>query len=651
MMLFIVLISFFVLVPLASADTTYISGTVAENTNDVAVRSCASTSCSVLKDDVNKGIYVSYPETFEIIGEEANFYKINFQYSGFWYQGYIAKGKNEKTYVNKKEYIVLDSLVNEYQTRGFALDYAQKLAILKTIHPNWNFTLFNVNATFDEVVAGETKYINTNLINGNNVSLRNTEDGAYVDGVYQEFAGGGWYSASRQTVKYYIDPRNFLNDGHIFMFEALSFDEVTQAPEIISTMLNGTFMSGDTFYINENNEKISVSYAQAFYDSGKANTVSAIHLVSRVLQEQGTTGSALSSGDDTEFPGYYNFFNVNANGKTTADVIHSGLAYAKKKNWNSPYASILGGGNLLGNYISYGQNTLYLQKFDLAGDTYYTNQYMQNIRAPYTESYSSYKAYYKNGLIDANFVFAIPVFKGDMPSFTSLSSDYNEDASLSMLSVTNCNLMPSFTPSAYEYTCNVNKDVNKVTIAATSTNVNSTVEGIGELELINEDTIKEIIVTSKAGTKQVYKINIKKVDNNLLAPDEILAKLQINNQGGYISGFDLGSDAKSLNELITINYPSVISEISVQGKLATGLTLKLTSSSTSTYNILIYGDNNGDGEVDIIDLLKVQKHILGINALNDAYLKASDVNKDGIVDIVDLLKIQKHILNVSKIEQ
>ena len=54
---------------------------------------------------------------------------------------------------------------------------------------------------------------------------------------------------------------------------------------------------------------------------------------------------------------------------------------------------------------------------------------------------------------------------------------------------------------------------------------------------------------------------------------------------------------------------------------------------------------------DIVDLLKVQKDILGVNKLTDGYREAADVNKDGVVDIIDLLKIQKHILGVSKIEQ
>lgn len=647
-LLFLIMFSFTIN---AKADTTYTLGNIAEDTKNVAVRVCASTSCDILKSDTKQDIYISYPESFEITGEEGNFYKITLQYSGFWYSGFILKNKNGKEFVNKKEVTVTDALINEYQTMGFPLSYATKIATLKALHPNWNFIPYSVNATYDEVIAGETKYISTNLINGNNVSLRNTEDGAYVDGVYQEFAGGGWYSASKQTIKYYVDPRNFLNDGHVFMFEVLGFDEKTQTLDVIQAMLNNTFMSGDAFYINDAGEKVSISYAQTFYDSGKTNTVSAIHLVSRVIQEQGSNGSALSSGDDKEFPGFYNFFNIKANGETAADVIHNGLAHAKKKNWNSPYAAIIGGGNLLGDYVTYGQNTLYLQKFDLAGDSYYTNQYMQNVRAPYTESYSSYKAYYKTGFLDSNFMFSVPVFKGEMPELTSLSEEYSEDATLSMLSVTGCNLMPSFISSAYEYTCNVSKDTTKVTINAVATDINSTITGMGNIDLNIDEQTNEVVVTSKGGSTKVYKITIKKLDEIMLTPDEILAKLQINNDGGFISGFDLGSDAKSLNDLIYINYPNAKSEINVQSKLSTGMTLKLTSNGTSDYAIVMYGDNNGDGEIDIVDLLKLQKHILGVNKVTDAYLKASDVNKDGVVDIVDLLKVQKHILNVSKIEQ
>ena len=633
------------------ADTTYIRGQITKGTSKVTVRTCASSSCGAVKSDTNSNIAISYPEMFEVLGEENGFYKISLQFNSYYYTGYISKGTSSKAYVETKTFKVTDGDINQMLTLGFPKSYAEKLAKLKVSHPNWQFVPYKVNATWDEVIAGETKYISTNLINGSNTSLRNTEDGAYVNGKWTEFAGGGWYSASKQTVKYFVDPRNFLNDGHVFMFEVLNFDSSVQTTELLQSLLNGTFMSGNAFYYNDKNEKVNISYAQTFRDAGEKNQISSVHLISRVIQEQGSNGSSLSSGDNSEYPGYYNFFNINANGKTTSEVIHNGLAYAKKKGWNSPYNAIIGGASLLNDYIKYGQNTLYLQKFDFAGDTYYSTQYMQNVRAPYSESYTAYSAYVKNNSLDIKFTFSVPVFKGTMPDKTSLDIKYNEDSSLSKLSVTSCNLNPSFTSSAYNYTCYVDKKIDNITVNASPTASTSTVKGTGKFDLNKDVTVLEIIVTSAAGTTSTYKITVNKVDEVVLTPDEILAKMQISNKGGYISGFDLGSDANSFNKLLNSVYPKAVSQISENKVLYTGMNIKITSGITSNYTVVIYGDNNGDGVIDILDLLKIQKHLLGVNKLKNAYLNASDINKDGNVDIIDLLKIQKHILNVSKIEQ
>ena len=633
------------------ADTTYIRGQITKGTSKVTVRTCASSSCGAVKSDTNSNIAISYPEMFEVLGEENGFYKISLQFNSYYYTGYISKGTSSKAYVETKTFKVTDGDINQMLTLGFPKSYAEKLAKLKVSHPNWQFVPYKVNATWDEVIAGETKYISTNLINGSNTSLRNTEDGAYVNGKWTEFAGGGWYSASKQTVKYFVDPRNFLNDGHVFMFEVLNFDSSVQTTELLQSLLNGTFMSGNAFYYNDNNEKVNISYAQTFRDAGEKNQISSVHLISRVIQEQGSNGSSLSSGDNSEYPGYYNFFNINANGKTTSEVIHNGLAYAKKKGWNSPYNAIIGGASLLNDYIKYGQNTLYLQKFDFAGDTYYSTQYMQNVRAPYSESYTAYSAYVKNNSLDIKFTFSVPVFKGTMPDKTSLDIKYNEDSSLSKLSVTSCNLNPSFTSSAYNYTCYVDKKIDNITVNASPTASTSIVKGTGKFDLNKDVTVLEIIVTSAAGTTSTYKITVNKVDEVVLTPDEILAKMQISNKGGYISGFDLGSDANSFNKLLNSVYPKAVSQISENKVLYTGMNIKITSGITSNYTVVIYGDNNGDGVIDILDLLKIQKHLLGVNKLKNAYLNASDINKDENVDIIDLLKIQKHILNVSKIEQ
>ena len=70
------------------------------------------------------------------------------------------------------------------------------------------------------------------------------------------------------------------------------------------------------------------------------------------------------------------------------------------------------------------------------------------------------------------------------------------------------------------------------------------------------------------------------------------------------------------------------------------------------YTILIYGDCNGDGKINSVDLLVLQRHILEFEKLEGIFLKASNVRKVGTRPTsVDLLLIQRHILGYQKIEQ
>ena len=76
---------------------------------------------------------------------------------------------------------------------------------------------------------------------------------------------------------------------------------------------------------------------------------------------------------------------------------------AQKQGWTSVDKAITGGADWVGEkYIDQGQTTMYLNKFDLVGPEYYTNQFVQNIAAASDES------------LDQNLVFQIPAFK-DLP--------------------------------------------------------------------------------------------------------------------------------------------------------------------------------------------------------------------------------------------
>ncbi|MCD7796287.1 MAG: hypothetical protein LUG95_01290 [Clostridiales bacterium] len=46
----------------------------------------------------------------------------------------------------------------------------------------------------------------------------------YVNSSYAVQEGSSWVSASETAVKYYMDPRNWLDEKHIFQFESTSYD-------------------------------------------------------------------------------------------------------------------------------------------------------------------------------------------------------------------------------------------------------------------------------------------------------------------------------------------------------------------------------------------------------------------------------------------
>lgn len=70
------------------------------------------------------------------------------------------------------------------------------------------------------------------------------------------------------------------------------------------------------------------------------------------------------------------------------------------------------------------------------------------------------------------------------------------------------------------------------------------------------------------------------------------------------------------------------------------------------YQIIIYGDSNGDGKINSIDLLVLQRHILEIEPIETIFKKACNIGKNGKKPTsVDLLLIQRHILGLQNIEQ
>ena len=152
---------------------------------------------------------------------------------------------------------------------------------------------------------------------------------------------------------------------------------------------------------------------------GKSLNVSPYHLASRVRQEQGNDGSSpLISGTYPGYEGLYNYYNIQASGTSYEEIIRNGLEEARAAGWTTRYAALYGGSQKVSNnYIKIGQNTLYLQKFDVdnSDGNLYWHQYMQNLLAADNEGKSVKRGYANMGVLNNSFLFRVPVYKS-MPS-------------------------------------------------------------------------------------------------------------------------------------------------------------------------------------------------------------------------------------------
>ena len=281
--------------------------------------------------------------------------------------------------------------------QGFPESYKKKLRVLHKAHPNWVFVAYKTNVKWSAALSKQTSG-GTSLVSGSFPS-------SYRDGSRQYEKG--WYKADKKVVAYYMDPRNFLNEKSIYMFEDLSYKPAYQKKSVVNAILSPTKLPKYGFS------------ASIFVSAGKANKVSPVFLASRARLETGNGGDAVNG---TKILGkkVYNPFNIGAFGGT--NPLYNGLLYAYGKGWTTPTKAVRGGAKELAkNYINKGQYTGYYQRFNVrngAGKVG-THQYMTNIMAPYSEALSTKNSYAKYGITNKSLVFEIPIYTS-MPKSTKL---------------------------------------------------------------------------------------------------------------------------------------------------------------------------------------------------------------------------------------
>ncbi|SFR69433.1 cadherin-like beta sandwich domain-containing protein [Anaeromicropila populeti] len=417
-------------------------------------------------------------------------------------------------------------------SEGFPEDYKAKLRLLHQQYPLWQFKAYHTGYDWNTVIEKES-VVGKNLItNAKSIAWKSIEAGAYnwSTDSFIPFDGSTWVTVSKEGLAYYMDPRNFLTTDGIFQFEHLAYNEQYQTKSGVESILSNTVMGNKSYtYLDEAQTETSTTYGDTFIAAAKYSNVNPFHLATRVKQEVATsTGlSASATGQFAGYEGYYNFYNIGATHSTVAGgAIANGLSFAKTGGsysqankdlflipWTSPYRSIVGGAKFIGNnYINKGQDTVYLQKFNLSNYSTFSHQYMANVEAARAEAQKTYTAY-KN-FTDIPVVFYIPVYY-NMPAAPCPvpSGGLNPNNWLKKLSVIGQTMTPTFQVSDAvntSYTVIVDSSVTSVTIEASAVSSKATVVGNVEYPVnIGVNTIP-VVVTAENGQQRTYEIYVIK---------------------------------------------------------------------------------------------------------------------------------------------
>lgn len=538
------------------------------------VRSGAGTSYS-------KTGTVSYGDSLTILSETTD------SSGAKWYK--ISCG-NVKGYVSAA-YVQLtssgsqgssDADFESYMTKqGFPESYKPYLRTLHEQHPKWIFTAQKLGVDWNTALKEEC-VVGRNLVHSSALaSWKSMEKGAYdFNGGYWYGLDGSWVAASKEIIMYYMDPRNFLNDTYIFMFENQSYDPSYQTESGVKTILADTFMSGS--YTCPDTKK-KYTYSQTFMDAAKKSGVSPYHLASRCRNEQGVNGAPQSLGTVKGYENYFNFFDIQAYATSTMTAAEMGCRYAKTTNptyllpWTNQYKSIVGGSIFLGTgYITKGQDTLYLQKFDMVdgGNGLYYHQYMTCVFGQANEAISLKNAYSQD-ILNSAMEFKIPVYN-NMPDklCPKPTSSGDNNNYLKSLSVSGTSISPKFDKFTASYTAKVNAEVSSVTVNANPLGKSAKVSGKGKVSLKTGENTVKVTCTAASGVKRTY-------------------------------------------------------------------TIKITRKAAS--QTLQQGDVNGDKYLTVVDALLMLRYNAGKTKLDPAQLKRADMNGDGKVDVIDALTLLKKI--------
>ncbi len=397
--------------------------------------------------------------------------------------------------------------------------------------------------------------------------------------------------------------------------------------------------------------------------------------------------SGYTQAELLKYDGYYNYFNINAGGTGKFAVYLGGAKEAYDGGWNTRKKAIAGGADTINKkYVSDGQTSPYYLKYNVhpASSRNFWGQYMQDITGAWNDGRSIRTAMETADILDSAHSFQIPVFSSmpatacpnpgtafgnstfivdlDSPALDGTANKptlYSETINLN--STTEYALVgwSVHSKSSYKFQYSVDNgtwvDLNSVArqdalnaTGYTNCNVNCGFSGTVKLSELSTGT-HQIVIRGKTTNNGYYLVARIKLDI-MKAPYEsavINGDYTLDTASDVIVNIAAGTSANTLLENVYLKEGRVKilahDGTTATGKLASGykLVTYYGNEVKEEYTLIVTGDVNGDGIVNVKDLLVADA--MKNRGVTEGYLRAVDVDNDKSISADELLKIRNSI--------
>lgn len=409
--------------------------------------------------------------------------------------------------------------------QGFPESYKVYLRQLHEAHPNWNFRAKQLDFTWSQALSAQYENANANTISENYPdAYKAVREGTYNFNThtYLPKDGTSWVSASKKAIAFYMDPRNWLTEDGIFMFEPFYYDASYQSEDIVKDILKGTALpaAASSYYMEA---------AQQTYN-GRTYSISPTYLATKTRIELGSGDTMISGKEFTyggkKFSKCYNVYNIGAVDSADGSAATKGLVYAAGgldqtgtsylRPWNTLKKAVKGGAIYIAeNFISNNQYSAYYERYNVLNGlgSIGTHQYATSVFCAATESNIMYWDYRDFGVLDEPFTFEIPVYQNmpkercAMPSATGTNNCYLDNITVSADGKT-LGYSPSFDRFTSTYTISDTVAADKLTIKTAKNDSSSKVAIKGNSLTDGSNKVSIKCTSSSGAASKTYYIKV-----------------------------------------------------------------------------------------------------------------------------------------------